>query len=150
MDEVTRRMQLEPRVVASNRVQRGRTEIMSSEDRWALVGAANKLAERGQIQIIRRDPVFNEQTGRHEVIVRRLRDPRPRWFWPAVIGGAFLAALAGLVGMGLWAYWITGTFSGAALTIFIGTALAIWVVSVLNRPRGRRGAVEVNVSVRVR
>lgn len=90
------------REVASKRVQNGRLEIMSGEDRWAVVGAAMKAEERGEVHVIRRQPVLNLETNRYEIVVRRLREPRRSWF----------------------------TWRG--------------------RPRGRRGAVDVGVEVRVR
>lgn len=152
MDEVTE-TQLElwrPRTVASRRVTAGRTEIMSSEDRWAVVGASQKAAERGEVQIIRRQPVLNPETMRYEVIVRRLRDPRPRWFWPVIISGLAALALGVLVAFGLWAYSLTGSLAGSFVFMAAATLAVIWVVSTLNRPRGKRGAVEVDVHVRVR
>jgi len=149
--EETKRLELwQPRTIASRRVTAGRTEIMSSEDRWAVVGASQKAAERGEVQIIRRQPVLNPDTMRYEVIVRRLRNPRPRWFWPMVIAGVVLVALAALTLFGLWAFRLTGSLGGSFIFMAAATLAVIWVVSTLNRPRGKRGAVEVDVHVRVR
>ena len=150
---MTKRLELwQPRTVPSRRVTAGRTEIMSSEDRWAVVGASQKAAERGEVQIIRRQPVLNPETMRYEVVVRRLRDPRPRWFWPAIIGGTVVVALAGLVGLGLYAYSLTGTLFGSFVFMAAMTWIIIWIIGHLNggRHRGTRGAVEVDVRVRVR
>lgn len=137
-------------VVASKRVTRGRKEIMSSADRWAVVGAAQRAAERGEIQFIRRQPVLNAETGRYEVIVRRLRDPRPRWVMPALIGGGALLLLATVTGIGLWAVHLTGSLAGAWLLMMGTTLLLIWLFRALSKPRGGRGAVDVDVQVRVR
>lgn len=137
------------RVVESRSKAVGVTQIMGGENRWALVAEMNKLANRGEVRIIRRTPWWNHERGQWEVVVRRLKDPAPRWRKPLALTGAALAAIGALgwIGTMLAATTVGRLMFGAVAAIGL-VAVGGWVSRL--GERGRHAAVDVRVEVRVR
>lgn len=134
------------RVVASQRLQRTPVIRMAAPytRRWALIEEANRLERRGEIQIVRGNPIWSHERGQWEILIRQLREPAPRWCKPAIVTGSVLMLLASIG-------WLLSTLSAAALAGLCLTALAGfcgWVWLGFLRPR--RTAVEVTVNVSVK
>lgn len=151
MEPVTQAIERRPQgtVVQSASKAVGQTQIMSGENPWTLIAEMNKLANKGQIRIIRRTPWQNAQTGHWEVVVRRLKNPPPRWRKPVVLVGSGLIAL-GVVGW--FGTMLADTTVGRVLFASVATIALIavggWVTTL--GQRGRHAAVDVRVEVKVR
>jgi hypothetical protein len=137
-------------VVASRRVVAGRTERMAAPHhrRWALVEEVNRQERKGLVKVIRRNPVWVPERGQWEIVVRRLKDPAPPWRKPVLIGGAVLASLGGLFGLG---WWVVASLSGPAVLSFLAAVLLVFLGLVITGQRGggRHGGTEVTVTTTV-
>lgn len=118
--------------------------------RWALVGEVRRLEAAGRIVVLRAhpdqpiNPIWNRDTARWEVRVRRIdrrRPIAPRWFRPVVIGVALFTAFAAL------GAWVALTLSGTGLLglcVLAGCGLGVMVWN------GRRKETTVDVIVQVK
>lgn len=136
-------------VVASSRVVAGRTEILGAIDRWQLVAEMHRAERHGEIKVIRRGPVWSTQRGQYEVIVRRLKDPPPRWRRPLLAGGVALVVLGVLAGVGAL---LARSTLGQVVMGAAALLLAMVAFNAMTRlgQRGGHAAVDVRVEVRVR
>jgi len=136
-------------IVASRRLVAAQTQIMGAADRWALVAEMNRAARNGEVQVVRRQPVWNASAGQYEVVVRRLKDPAPRWRKPVLISSGVAVAFGALAGVG---YYLATTTAGLALFTVAGLVTMMAFGAWLSRlgQRGAHAAVDVRVEVRVR
>lgn len=109
-----------------------------------LTATVSRLARRGEVRPLAARPAYNNTTGLWEIQVLRLRPPAPAWIRPAVITGAALVVLAGLLALG---WWMLVSLAAAPLALFLLAGLA--VLALIARA-GRAPTVNVVQNVQVR
>jgi hypothetical protein len=95
-------------------------EILTGDHRWPLLEQANRMAARGTIRKLQRDPLYNWQTGLYELRVVRLKPEPPAWRRPLLVTLAIVGPIATFVALAWWALASLAVFPFATLLLLLG------------------------------